>query len=77
MERAKNILDEFPADIVFIARGECAAVALAAATHRTWIPMPAAAEGAGLLTTWTQSPAKDGDINRINFPAWPMTSNHL
>ncbi len=62
VERAKNILDEFPADIVFIARGECAAVALAAATHRTWIPMPAAAAGAGLLTTWTQSPAKDGEL---------------
>jgi len=60
--RAQKILEDFPVDIVFVARGECAATALAAATHRTWIALPGAGRGAGVITSWAQSPAKVGEL---------------
>jgi len=62
LTRAKKIIEDFPADIIFVARGECVAPALAAATHRTWIALPAVAAGAGVITTWSQSPAQQGEI---------------
>ena len=45
LTRAKKMIEDFPADIIFVARGECVAPALAAATHRTWIALPAVAAG--------------------------------
>ena len=62
LSRAKKMIEDFPADIIFIARGDCVAPALAAATHRTWIALPAAAAGAGVITTWSQSPAVEGEM---------------
>jgi hypothetical protein len=62
LTRAKKMIEDFPADIIFVARGECVAPALAAATHRTWIALPAAAAGAGVITTWPQSSAVEGEI---------------
>lgn len=62
LERAQKILAEFPCDIVFVARGECVAPALATATKRTWIALAGVAPGAGLITTWSHSPAKEGEL---------------
>ena len=62
LSRAKKMIEDFPADIIFVARGECVAPALAAATHRTWIALPAVAAGAGVITTWPQSSAVEGEI---------------
>ena len=62
LSRAKKMIEDFPADIIFIARGECVAPALAAATHRNWIALPAVAAGAGVITTWSQSPAVEGEM---------------
>ena len=62
LTRAKKMIEDFPADIIFVARGECVAPALAAATHRTWIALPSVAVGAGVITTWSQSPAQQGEI---------------
>ncbi len=59
LERARAIIDAFPADLVFVARGGALMENLAAATHRRWIA-PSGAGGAGVLTTWTPVAAPDG-----------------
>ena len=61
LARATKILTDVPADIIFVAHGECVAPALAAVTHKSWIPLPGVATGAGVMTSWTQSPTKEGE----------------
>ena len=61
LARATKILADVPADIIFVAHGECVAPALAAVTHKSWIPLPGVATGAGVITSWAQSPTKEGE----------------